>query len=128
MSTRRGLQLGLSAVALMLGLVLGGRAEARPTYFEVFTARYGITPSDRTYACGNCHIRWTGTGARNPFGTAVEQQLYIGKSITQALEDIEPMAYRFLLSFAAENELKTRDGRVAERTELAKVLRAGDTD
>ena len=44
------------------------------------------------------------------------------------LEDIEPMAYRFLLGFAKENELKTRDGRVADRTELAKVLRAGDTD
>ena len=44
------------------------------------------------------------------------------------LEEIEPMAYRFLLSFAKENELKTRDGRVAERTEVAKVLRVGDTD
>ena len=44
------------------------------------------------------------------------------------LEGIEPMAYRFLLGFAAENELKTRDGRVAERTELARVQRAGDTD
>ena len=44
------------------------------------------------------------------------------------LEEIEPMAYRFLISFAKENELKTRDGRIAERTELAQVLRAGDTD
>jgi hypothetical protein len=44
------------------------------------------------------------------------------------LEEIEPMAYRFLLGFAKENELKTRDGRVADRTELAKVQRAGDTD
>jgi hypothetical protein len=44
------------------------------------------------------------------------------------LEEIEPMAYRFLLSFARENELKTRDGRDANRTELAKVQRAGDTD
>jgi uncharacterized protein DUF3579 len=44
------------------------------------------------------------------------------------LEEIEPMAYRFLLGFAKENELKTRDGRVAGRTELAKVLRVGDTD
>jgi len=44
------------------------------------------------------------------------------------LEGIEPMAYRFLMGFAKENELKTRDGRVAERTELAKVLRVGDTD
>jgi len=44
------------------------------------------------------------------------------------LEELEPMAYRFLLSFAKDNELKTRDGRVADRTELARVQRAGDTD
>ncbi len=44
------------------------------------------------------------------------------------LEEIEPMAYRFLLSFAQDNELKTRDGRVAERTELARLQRAGDTN
>jgi len=44
------------------------------------------------------------------------------------LEELEPMAYRFLLSFAKENELKTRDGRDANRTELARVLRTGDTD
>ena len=44
------------------------------------------------------------------------------------LEEIEPMAYRFLLSFAADNELRTRDGRVAERSELARLQRAGDTD
>lgn len=43
------------------------------------------------------------------------------------LEQVEPMAYRFLLSFAKDNELRTRDGRVAERTELARVQRAGDT-
>src|SRR3990167_5813924 len=44
------------------------------------------------------------------------------------LEDIEPMAYRFLVSFASDNQLKTRDGRVADRTELARLQRAGDTD
>ena len=44
------------------------------------------------------------------------------------LEEIEPMAYRFLLSFARDNELRTRDGRVAERTEVARMRRAGDTD
>ncbi|MSQ50019.1 MAG: DUF3579 domain-containing protein [Betaproteobacteria bacterium] len=44
------------------------------------------------------------------------------------LEEVEPMAYRFLRSFATENQLQTREGRVADRTELAKVLRAGDTD
>jgi len=44
------------------------------------------------------------------------------------LEEVEPMAYRFLLSFAKDNELKTRDGREADRSQLARVQRAGDTD
>jgi hypothetical protein len=43
------------------------------------------------------------------------------------LEEIEPMAYRFLLSFAKDNELRTRDGRVAERSKLAQMQRVGDT-
>ena len=43
------------------------------------------------------------------------------------LEEVEPMAYRFLLSFAKDNELRTRDGRIAERSMLAQVQRAGDT-
>lgn len=43
------------------------------------------------------------------------------------LEAIEPMAYRFLLSFARDNELQTRDGRVAGRTKLAELQRVGDT-
>ena len=43
------------------------------------------------------------------------------------LETVEPMAYRFLLSFAKDNELRTRDGRVAERTRLAQLQRVGDT-
>jgi hypothetical protein len=43
------------------------------------------------------------------------------------LEHLEPMAYRFLLSFAKDNELRTRDGRVAERTKLAALQRVGDT-
>lgn len=87
MSTR----MRLAAVALaVLGLVAVGRsAEARPTYFEIFTTRYGIEPGDNLYACGVCHYKWTGTGGRNPFGNAVEQQLYVGKPITQALQDVE---------------------------------------
>jgi hypothetical protein len=43
------------------------------------------------------------------------------------LEEVEPMAYRFLLSFAKDNELQVRDGRVAERTKLAELQRIGDT-
>ena len=48
--------------------------------------------------------------------------------VDRRLEQVEPMAYRFLLSFAKDNELQTREGRIALRSELAKVQRAGDTD
>jgi len=48
--------------------------------------------------------------------------------VDKRLEELEPMAYRFLLSFAKDNALTVRDGRVPERTELAKLLRAGDTE
>ncbi len=43
------------------------------------------------------------------------------------LESIEPMAYRFLLSFAKDNELRVRDGRTEERTKLAELERVGST-
>jgi hypothetical protein len=43
------------------------------------------------------------------------------------LEELAPMAYRFLLSFARDNELQVRDGRIAERTKLAELQRVGDT-
>ncbi len=79
----------LMIVGGLAQLAFASAALARPTYFQVFTDRYGLNPGDRNYACGNCHYRWTGTGARNPFGSAVEQQLYLGKSINQALADIE---------------------------------------
>jgi Protein of unknown function (DUF3579) len=43
------------------------------------------------------------------------------------LGEIEPMAYRFLLNFARDNELRLRDGRIEERTKLAELARIGDT-
>jgi len=42
-------------------------------------------------------------------------------------EELEPMAYRCLLSFAKDNELRVRDGRIAERSKLAELQRVGDT-
>ena len=63
---------------------------ARPLYFDTITNLYGLTPADDIYACGICHQRWGGTGARNPFGFAIEQQLYIGKSITDAIMTVAP--------------------------------------
>ena len=43
------------------------------------------------------------------------------------LEEIEPMAFRFLLNFAKDNELRVREGRIEERTKLAELQRVGDT-
>ena len=40
------------------------------------------------------------------------------------LERLEPMAYRFLLSFAKDNALQVREGRVAGRTKVAELQRA----
>jgi hypothetical protein len=47
--------------------------------------------------------------------------------VDRRLETIEPMAYRFLLNFAKDNELQVRNGRVSERTKLAEMQRVGDT-
>ena len=41
--------------------------------------------------------------------------------VDRRLEAIEPMAYRFLLNFAKDNELQVRDGRVAERSKLVEL-------
>jgi len=80
----------LRALALSAAvLTVAGAAAARPLYFDTFTALYGLTPGDDLYACGVCHRNWDGTGARNPYGIAVEQQLYISKPITDAILDVE---------------------------------------
>jgi hypothetical protein len=44
--------------------------------------------------------------------------------VDKRLEDIEPMAYNFLLNFAKDNELQTRPGREAPRPEDEKVAEA----
>lgn len=76
----------VAAAALVL---FAGEAAARPSYFATFTGLYGLSPGDDLHACGVCHRRWEGTGARNPYGTAVEQQLYLGKTITDSILDVE---------------------------------------
>jgi hypothetical protein len=80
-------KLAAATVLACLGVIAGAATgEARPTYFDHFKTHYGITEDSRLNACGVCHIRWLGTGARNLFGTTVEQQLYLGKTIDQALD------------------------------------------
>jgi hypothetical protein len=74
-----------SAVAITAGLIVPGRAAARPNYLTTFGSLYGFQKGDDLYACGVCHRKWEGTGARNPYGTAVEQQLYLGKAVSAAI-------------------------------------------
>ena len=76
-------------VAAVAVVACAGTANARPVYFDTFTALYGFSEGDDLYACGVCHFQWDGAGARNPFGNSVEQQLYVGKTISQALMDVE---------------------------------------
>jgi hypothetical protein len=77
-------------LAAALSVLSASPAAARPNYFSTFTGIYGLVPGDDLYSCGVCHRTWTGTGARNPFGIAVEQQLYIGKTITDSILAVEP--------------------------------------
>jgi hypothetical protein len=66
-------------------------ALARPTYFANLRTLFAIPTDSRIDACGVCHRLWTGTGARNDFGAAVEQQLYTGKSIVDSLHAVETL-------------------------------------
>jgi hypothetical protein len=80
----------LSVLVVGVTAVLGGGpALARPLYFDNFVDLYGIGPGEDLYACGVCHFRWEGTGARNPYGFAIEQQLYIGQPILSAIAVVE---------------------------------------
>ncbi|MFT4570855.1 MAG: hypothetical protein ACI8TX_003091 [Hyphomicrobiaceae bacterium] len=80
----------LSVVAMSLVVAFGpAPASARPLYFDTLVAKYGIVEGDDLFACGVCHLLWTGTGQRNPYGNAVEQQLYVGRTIDESLTLIE---------------------------------------
>jgi hypothetical protein len=79
----------LAAFALGVVLLIAPRTgQARPLYFENLVSIYGLTPEDDIHACGVCHLLWTGTGARNPYGSAIEGQLYLGKPIATAIADV----------------------------------------
>src|SRR5687767_6719279 len=44
--------------------------------------------------------------------------------VDSRIEELEPMAYRFLMNFAKDNELQVRPGRGADREEEEKARRA----
>ncbi len=68
--------------------VVANAAAARPTYFATLRTYFGVPEDSRIDACGVCHRDWEGTGARNAFGTAVEQRLYTGLSIAESLDAV----------------------------------------
>lgn len=80
-----------AALACTLVLLGAGTSAARPAYFDQFKSNYAIAEGSNLDACGVCHYRWLGTGARNPYGSTVEQQLYLGKSVIQSLTAVEGM-------------------------------------
>jgi hypothetical protein len=87
--TRRLVRVGATLAAAALLAFGAAPAQARPLYFDNFTAHYGFMSGDDLYACGVCHNEWEGTGPRNPYGTAIEQQLYLGKVILDAIQSVE---------------------------------------
>jgi hypothetical protein len=64
----------------------------------------------------------------SPYVYPVSSQGKVCVVVDLRLEEIEPMAYRFLLGFAKDNGLRTRHGRVVERTMVAQMQRLGDTE
>lgn len=85
------LRCAASLAAAVVLLLAPAMVAARPLYFDQFTATYGFVAGDDLYACGVCHRAWEGTGARNPYGLAIEQQLYLGKSILDGIAAVEPV-------------------------------------
>jgi hypothetical protein len=64
----------------------------------------------------------------SPYVYPVTAQGKICVVVDLRLEEIEPMAYRFLLGFAKDNGLRTRHGRVSESTMVTQMQRLGDTE
>ena len=60
-------------------------AEARPTYFLAMKSYFAVPDNSNVDHCSVCHLTYEGTGTRNPFGIAVQQYLYTGKSIQETL-------------------------------------------
>jgi hypothetical protein len=81
----------LALASFAASLVTTDIADARPGYFEQLKSHYAIAEGSNLDACGVCHFRWSGTGSRNPYGSTVEQQLYLGKNILQSLIAVEAM-------------------------------------
>jgi len=96
----------------------------------------GVTRDGRQFRPSDWAERRCGVTSRLDVSNRMQYSPYVQPAMADGmkcvvvdvrLEQIEPMAYRFLLNFAKDNELQVRDGRVAERSKLAGLQRVGDT-
>jgi len=60
---------------------------ARSTYLSTFDSKYG-TSGTKLDSCDTCHV--VGGKTRNPYGLDVESGILAGKTVVQALTDVEP--------------------------------------
>jgi hypothetical protein len=99
-------------------VILGVTAEGRP-----------FRPSDWAERLCGVMAAFGGDGRMqySPYVHPVTADGVRSVVVDTRLEEVEPMAYRFLLGFARDNNLKTRKGRTPERTMLAQLQRVGDT-
>lgn len=106
-----------------------------PGEAEIEFVIQGVTPDGRAFRPSDWAERLCGVMAAFGGDHRMQYSPYVHPVASNGLrcvvvdirlEQIEPMAYRFLLSFAKDNELSTRMGRIAERTLLAQLQRAGD--
>lgn len=72
-------------LANALFLLPAAAAEARPTYFQEMKTYFGVPDDSRVDGCIVCHLQYNGAGTRNRFGYSIQQYLYTGKSIQEAL-------------------------------------------
>ena len=96
-----------------------------PTESDVFVIR-GVTTSGKSFRPSDWAERLC--GVMSAFGRErhLEYSPYVQPVnsggvncvvVSKSLQDIEPMAYNFLLNFAKDNELEVRPGRAPSRDE-----------
>ena len=96
---------------------------AMPIETNEFVIR-GVTQTGKTFRPSDWAERLCGVMAQCGADRRMHYSPYVWQVLSEGvtcvvvdgrLEDIEPMAYRFLMNFARDNELDVRAGRVLDR-------------
>ncbi len=100
---------------------------AMPIETNEFVIR-GVTQAGKTFRPSDWAERLCGVMAQCGADRRMHYSPYVWQVLSEGvtcvvvdgrLEDIEPMAYRFLMNFARDNELDVRAGRVLDRDATA---------